>query len=284
MKQSNVRKNLRRILKPLVLNDRCWGAIRNSLGLISHAYLRMQGWREGKEISEEFLARCERVFSELTVLNGPFKGMRYPSLKACGSALFPKLIGSYERELENVIGYIINQPYDSIVDIGCAEGYYAIGLGRRMSGARIFAYDTSKAARELCGQMAELNGVKITLGGLCDKNTLMGLDLGGRALILADCEGYENSLFDRASVACLRRHDFLIESHDFIDIRTTRRLMSVFGETHAVETVASVDDIIKAYQYDLPEAGPFDLDERRRLFGEGRPGIMRWLFARSKCV
>ncbi|MGC4021912.1 MAG: hypothetical protein QM734_08190 [Cyclobacteriaceae bacterium] len=35
-------------------------------------------------------------FKSLEVKNGPFKGMKYPSLSSFGSTLFPKLLGSYE--------------------------------------------------------------------------------------------------------------------------------------------------------------------------------------------
>jgi hypothetical protein len=36
---------------------------------------------------------------EMTVRSGPFQGMRYPGAEAAGSALIPKLLGSYQREL-----------------------------------------------------------------------------------------------------------------------------------------------------------------------------------------
>ena len=46
-----------------------------------------------------------------------------------GSVLIPKLLGSYEQELQPLLQRLAAQNYSEIVDIGCAEGYYAIGLG-----------------------------------------------------------------------------------------------------------------------------------------------------------
>jgi hypothetical protein len=48
--------------------------------------------------------------------------------QAVGSALIPKLLGCYEAELHGVIACALNTTYDTIIDIGCAEGYYAVGL------------------------------------------------------------------------------------------------------------------------------------------------------------
>ena len=45
------------------------------------------------------LTECTTIISpNLTVLHGPFRGMRYPEMRSVGSALFPKILGSYERE------------------------------------------------------------------------------------------------------------------------------------------------------------------------------------------
>lgn len=68
---------------------------------------------------------------ELKVIKGPFEGMKYPSLRAAGSALVPKLIGTYEIELTPYIMKIIEKNYSIILNIGSAEGYYAVGLALR---------------------------------------------------------------------------------------------------------------------------------------------------------
>ena len=58
---------------------------------------------------------------------GPFQGMRYIG-RAFGSVYFPKLLGIYEREIYPYIDRVIPEGHDLLVDIGVAEGYFAVGL------------------------------------------------------------------------------------------------------------------------------------------------------------
>ena len=61
------------------------------------------------------------------VQQGPFRGLQYID-NSVGSTLPPKLMGTYERELIWVIDEMISTEPDIIIDIGAAEGYYAVGL------------------------------------------------------------------------------------------------------------------------------------------------------------
>ncbi len=93
-----------------------------------------------------------------TVLEGPFKGMAYP-VRASEGARAARLLGLYEASLEPVIETIAARPYALVIDIGCAEGYYAVGLARRMPQARVLARDSSDQAQALCRALATANGV-----------------------------------------------------------------------------------------------------------------------------
>ncbi len=89
----------------------------------------------------------------------------------------PKLLGSYESELHATLEELLAHEYTAVVDVGCAEGYYAVGLGLRLRNAAIYAFDTNPRARSACAEMAKLNGVdsRIHIGGMCDKNVLRSL-------------------------------------------------------------------------------------------------------------
>jgi methylase of polypeptide subunit release factors len=91
-------------------------------------------------------------------------------LWSLGSALLPKLPGSYESEVHAALEMLLKQDYSTIVDIGCAEGYYAVGLALRLPNARICALDTDSRARDSCAEMARLNCVdgRIQIGSFCD--------------------------------------------------------------------------------------------------------------------
>ncbi len=224
------------------------------------------------------------ICPDLKVRHGSFKGMRYPRVKSVGSALFPKLLGSYEREVHPVIEAICGQNYTEIVNIGCAEGYYAVGLALRMPKARVFAFDINEEATWLCRQMAELNGVgdRVILGSFCDPEVLKSIKFTGRGLIVSDCEGYEKQLFTPEIVKLIAPHDVFLEVHDGVDINISTLMRKIFEPTHRIESILSLDDIQKAITYSYPELHNYDLAERKILVGENRPHIMEWLFLQSK--
>ena len=244
---------------------------------------RVQAAKVRAELEDEGYAR--RISPELTVLHGPFEGLRYASARSTGSALVPKLLGSYEDELHGVIGRILAGDYTDIIDIGCAEGYYAVGFGARFPRATIHAFDTSPRAQQLCLAMARLNGVaeRLELGDFCDEQKLLGLKLGRKALVLSDCEGYEATLFTARVAAFLAPHDVLIEVHeDPHDPTLSATLQSRFASTHDVTIVDSIDDKRKLRGRNFPELADLDVRTRHRLVREGRQGIMEWLYCTPK--
>lgn len=257
------------------------GRLSDSLGKVyGHAkFVRQESARD-----QRLARRVEELFPNLTVAHGPFHGMRYPAAQSHGSMLLPKLLGSYESELHPVIERFLTNDYSAVVDIGCAEGYYAVGLGQRFPRADVYAFDTSGKARDLCAEMAKLNGLerRIHIGSFCDEASLRAIPLGVRALIVSDCEGYEKGLFSRELAGFLANHDLIIEAHDFIDIEISPTLLHVFSQTHRVEAISSVDDIEKAHTYQYPELGPYSAGERHEILSERRPGIMRWLVMTSR--
>lgn len=274
------------LIRKIVQIKYVWWFIQLTLGTLNRVFKKLVNAKNYNPKAEQqciiFETKINKIFSQLTVCNGPFKGMRYPSIQAVGSTIYPKLLGSYEKEIAPAISYIIQQPYSSIVDIGCAEGYYAIGIAMHMKKAKVFAFDTNQNALSLCNQMATLNDVKIETGGFCDKDKLQKLELGDKALIFCDCEGYEIDLIDEKLATSLKQHDFLIETHDFIQIDITQRLLEILNHTHNCEIFESIDDILKAYQYQFPELDSLDLEIKHQILAEQRPQTMRWIFAKSK--
>jgi hypothetical protein len=196
----------------------------------------------------------------------------------------PKLLGSYESELHPFIEEMLGNAYTSIVDIGCAEGYYAVGFGLRLTKADIYAFDVDFRARRLCAQLSELNGLngRMHIGDFCDAATFNEIPLGRRALIMSDCEGYESTLFKPEIAALLSKHDLIIETHDFIDLNISLELRGAFQETHRIRSIKSTDDIEKAHTYLCERLEKYDLQTRRLAFGERRPAIMEWLVMTPK--
>ena len=115
-----------------------------------------------------YLARLTAEKTHSTVMAGPFSGMRYIE-SSIGSALIPKLLGIYERELAPCIEEICRNRPELVVDLGAAEGYYAVGLARRLPDSRIIAFELEELGRRDLLRLAQLNGVadRVEIRGTC---------------------------------------------------------------------------------------------------------------------
>lgn len=176
----------------------------------------------------------------LTVMGGPFRGMRYPRRSLLNRDGIPLLFGTYELELQPVIEEIVLQTYDRIVDIGSAEGYYAVGLALRTQ-TPIYAFDCEPRERRYLRQMARLNQVSdlIHTGPWCDFQILSDLVNRRRCLVISDCEGFEFDLFNDESVALLRKSDLIIELHEFgPELKLRNELIKRFQATHNGRIIA----------------------------------------------
>jgi hypothetical protein len=174
--------------------------------------------------------------------------------------------------------------HTAVVDIGCAEGYYAIGLARMLPNVQVYAYDTDPDARRLCAEMASANGVadRVHVGGFCSAEALRDIPLGSHALIISDCEGYELSLFTPETAAALADHDLLIEVHDFIHLGLSSKLRPILEHAHNVRSIKSIDDVEKASTYAYEAIDDLAIETKFEIFREYRPAIMEWLVAESR--
>ena len=220
------------------------------------------------------------LFSDLTVKHGIFKGLKYPGRDTVCSVYIPKLIGSYEKEIQPALESACTLGPRNIINIGCAEGYYAVGLAKKNPQATVYAFDIDDGARSLCQKMAEFNGVRdrVILAGKCDSSTLMALPLDKKTLIVCDCEGYELDLFSEELAPSLAKCSILVEIHDVIDITISSVLKNRFSATHNIQVIESIDDIKKARLYQYPELEDYPLAQKKLLFAEYRGAIMEWFY------
>ncbi len=201
------------------------------------------------------------------VVEGPFAGMKYIATSA-GSAYIPKILGCYEMEIRSIIDEIIVTDYEVIVDVGCAEGYYAVGFARSCPHASVYAFDVDPMARGQCRKLAGLNGVadRVHIGGVCQPQAIAELTMK-RALLFCDIEGNELELLDPAVIPALSSIDILVELHEPLRAGVTATIADRFRTTHAIK-------LIDALERD-PEQHPLvrflGSKDRRLALAESRP-------------
>jgi len=242
---------------------------------------QIQALRDKRQI-ERFegglgLPKINKAFVDhhgLKVLGGPFAGMTYVPLSV-GSAYVPKLLGSYESELHPAINCAIQEGYDAVIDVGCAEGYYAIGLARSMPEVQVFAFDTSLEGRSLCAAMAQENNVKerVKIAGACDHAQLNALLTAGRNLVICDCEGYEYQLLRMTAVPNLRKAHLLVELHPWAEPVASRSFLQEFAPTHNIDVLTSRD----RRSEDFPPLAFLPKEKQQIAVNEWRPKDQQWV-------
>lgn len=180
--------------------------------------------------------------SGTTIQDGPFKGMTYLASTSEGG-IAPKLLGVYESVLHDVFADAPRQHYDAVLNVGCAEGYYAVGCARLLPNVDVLAWDIDPVARRKCLELARLNGVEARIdlrerfeaghAGCVRDELSKQLGRQPRGLLVMDCEGAEFDLLDPVA-ADFRWLDLVVEVHPARN-RTVEDLARRFESTHVVE-------------------------------------------------
>lgn len=236
--------------------------------------------------AENTKQRRRRVSSEVydllggVVRYGPFKGLALEKNNWWGGADFGSmLLGLYEKEVLDFLFSAKFDPFENFVDVGAADGYYAVGMLRagRMRRARCF--ELSEEGQRTIAANAATNGVtgQIQVLGAADHmfyEKLNDLD-PARTVILIDAEGAEFEILDEGSLSALRQATLIIEVHNWVDdfwakYETLLTRASSFFEIHFL--APAVRDLTQ-----FPELNDFTDDNRYLLCSEGRPNMMRFL-------
>lgn len=201
---------------------------------------------------------------------GPFAGTIYPLDAALSRISIPSLLGTYEHELHDIIRTVIRRKYDLVIDIGSAEGYYAVGLARILR-IKVLAYDPEPMERKFCQLAAKLNNVEslVELRSLFYASDIRQFrDL--RVLCICDCEGFEAEIFNETTIQGLERWDLLIELHG----DALRRLTNL-SWPQRVSEIASASPVETYVELE-------GLGDQSKLLSENRSGPQKWLWCDSQ--
>jgi hypothetical protein len=192
------------------------------------------------------------------------------------------LLGTYEKELHGVIEELVSLEPETVVDVGAAEGYYAVGLAMRLPHARVIAFEMDAEGRRHLEEMAALNGVadRVEVRGKCDPASLREALQGTRkAALVCDVEGYEAELLCGPEAPDLGAAWLLVELHEFAVPGVGERLTAAVASTHEVERIWQQGRTLKDYPFRnwatrlLPHAyASYQVQEFR-------PERMSWLWA-----
>lgn len=232
-----------------------------------------------RELMREVRAQLDaKLFADLdgTVQSGPFDGMKLlPDLSWKESNLSPLLLGCYEEDIHAAIEAQIKRlkhlPNPSVAVVGCAEGYYAVGLARRLPHAKVYAVDIDAAALAICQRTAEANGVSIVTGASVD-------DFMRADYIVMDCEGAEVAYLDLERFPHLAGSHVLVEVHNKEGQPTDEILLDRFRSSHRITFVFEGPRCPTKY----PCLSGMHSDMRWAAVSESRPCLMGWFVMEPK--
>ncbi len=212
------------------------------------------------------------------ILTGPFRGVRYtPAHRDTYCAQV--LLGTYEKEIRPVVEQICDTPYDTIVDIGAASGYYLCGFASRKENCRIVGFEAQSKLHPVIRELAKANGVEeLEICGVCTAKSLAEIiDHEGRHLVVCDIDGGEVAVLDPEQVPALYRTDILVETHDLIQPEITRRLIERFRGSHSINEIKTTERTMR----DFPEGVELTEVEARCAMDEFRGGEQSWLWMQA---
>lgn len=220
--------------------------------------------------TQAVLARSEGV-----VQWGPFQKMSLSSAVSWGDGdLGARLLGIYEQELHGPLESVIATGPSCVVNVGCAEGYVAVGLARRLPDARVVAVDISQKALDTTSSNADLNGLTV------ETALTVPDDVPDGAFWFVDVEGAEANVLHPFVYPGLRASSIIVELHPWVDADAEEKIRDRFEDTHTIVEIVQGDRSVNRFDMlaDLTD------EQRWALASEGRPERMKWLWLTPRSV
>jgi len=212
---------------------------------------------------------------------GPFKGIRLGSLGG-GKGFLMRLLGTYEREIYPAIERMVDRDPDVVVVAGAGDGYFAVGLARRLPRAKLITFEISKWAQYLLIRNARANGVTLDQRKGCSAPALQDAFRSAvRPAVLCDIEGGEHEVLDPSAVPALGKAAIIVELHPMFVTGIEETIISRFSGTHDVEKLQlgqrKIEDAPEEARLRLSDAELLRAMDEFPLRGSGD-----WLFLTPK--
>lgn len=233
-----------------------------------------------ERVSHEVYALCNG-----TVKYGPFRGMQLSSKRWWGGRdLGSQCLGLYEKEILDVIETMPVGGCNTFIDIGAADGYYAIGMLLSGKARRAVCFESSEVGRSTILENWELNGRPGTLTCYAEAtpSSLARLlpDELQDSLVLIDIEGAEFMVLSDEVLPLLSKFEVMIEIHNWVD-NFADQYAALLARLHKWFQITAIERAERG-TFHLAELRDFTDDNRALLTSESRPCVMRFLRLRPK--
>ena len=217
---------------------------------------------------------------------GPFAGMSLSLDPWWGSYdQISKILGEYEKEVLNKLCNFLKLNQNTIfIDIGAADGFYAIGVAYKNLAKHVYAFEISLKGQEELKKNSLTNKCnhKITIQGKANFENLYKISNElNNAVIIIDIEGDEYNFLEEKILKLFKFSYLIVELHPN-KIKNGQIL-----ENHLIDRAKGYFKVSKIYREDL-KPNSFKIfnqlpdDERLLVFSEGRSRNPKWLVLEPK--
>jgi len=275
--------NMKELIKKSIVSFLSHSIVWNLLSPINRLIVLIHHRKEKKKRQDLSNQTLKLISNEnlIPIAKGPFKGLLYDiTLPEYAETKLNKIIGAYEDELHNWLQKIKLNSYDSILNIGAAEGYYTVGLAKMFPTTSVISYEQDPTLNGVITKIVDINKLnnQVTIKGGFSITDIKETN-SKRVLIFMDCEGCEKILIGQNAI--LKKCDLLIETHNHIVPFITNDLIESFTDTHIITAISSSDGTIKVLK-NHPELNHLSYTDQITVLNEGRPCSSQWLLFESK--
>ncbi|MBF9059802.1 hypothetical protein HKCCSP123_11475 [Rhodobacterales bacterium HKCCSP123] len=217
------------------------------------------------------------------VAHGPLKGMKFAAEGWWGGAdLNAKILGIYEKHVLEKICASVTSPSAVFIDIGCADGFFAIGAVYAGIFDKAYAFDIAKEARSQTRLNAEINGLaeRVVVESEASTETIKSICYEhDEVFTLIDIEGAEFDYLTDELLDVLNSCKIIIELHPWVtsdDVREAffQRVSQHFNVSYLAHSPVNI--------HQFPELERFSDDARCLCLSENRRQLSQHIFLTPK--
>jgi hypothetical protein len=185
-----------------------------------------------------------------------------------------KLLGTYELEIHPAFQELRAIEFTKIINIGAAEGYYAVGSALLWPKATVYAFESAAEKRNAMLLLRRDNGLhtRVCVNGTCGINDLIPLMKQPRfTLLICDIEGQEKEILRPEKISGPDETHIIVETHDMYVADSSKSMKQRFQKTHFIQTFSTrhrnVEDFpikTRTFLNVITKSAVIDLMEERR--------------------
>jgi hypothetical protein len=234
--------------------------------------------------NETVAQRLERISLETYdlcgghVRYGLFEGLKLNRETWWGRCdLGSQCLGLYEKEILNII--TDHGPFDVFLDIGAADGYYAVGMLHSRMAQKVICFEKSKKGQKAIKKNWITNKSigELVVHGEANRLSIERVvkDISKKTLVLIDIEGFEFCLLTKDVISLFKKCELIIEIHNWVEdfqLKYKRLLfdLDLYFKITPIERISRET-------VNIPLLRSFTDDNRLLVTSERRPCLMRFL-------